>query len=369
MKAPNMPLCTWFVVLSLAGAGSAYAEPDCAPVALPSRGGQTLVKQVLDDGRIVGAATSARDVPDWAGALWEDGKLVDLGALDGVPTFAVGINRRGTVIGIAEGAVWSAIVPVVWRDGKIQRLPVIGADPLHEQSERPGLTVRDINDRGQIVGSYMDGTGCLLWESASTAPTPIVVLGASRCEAFAIDERGQVLLQIQERGTGRAVPLLWRDGRTTPIVLPEPLDHPVPLLTMSDSGLVAGNRDTQDEAFTWSAGRLGRPPIVRALPGLVLALNDRGELALARAAIDPSGAPTGAMELDLVRTSGRIDRYGMLDGVYFAGPEAMLTGAARPDTQVSLNDRRQLAWTKHLVEHRPRLPPRVERDAYFCQLR
>ena len=259
------------------------------------------------------------------------------------------------------------------------RLPLpAGPDPLNVGGRYPGILVRDINGPGQIVGNYADDSACLLWRDATSRPERIDVPGAVFCSAVAINGRGDILLQAVLRDDQKPLgedeepaTLLVRAGRITRIVPPEALAHPLPLLALDDQGTVFGNVDPNVDAFSWrTSGDGGGAPQIARLPGMVLAVNGRGDVALARPILDDGGATSRTTTFALALASGSVDEYGTMDGLYPMGPEALLgLPFGRYDLQVALNDQRQLAWTKHEFTTLPSLTANLERHAYVCQLR
>ena len=119
---------------------------------------------INESGGIVGIATT----PDWDNAqayVLVRQHWVQLPALDATycNAQANGINNPGTII----GTVWKNLglggneppLPVVWRDGKIEPLPILDLGPGHIPAGDPWA----INDLGQIVGRsgdwFFDETG------------------------------------------------------------------------------------------------------------------------------------------------------------------------------------------------------------------
>jgi probable HAF family extracellular repeat protein len=149
---------------------------------------------INNKGQIVGT----RD--DRNGAfLWRGGKLIDLGSLGGASSFPTAINDRGDVVGMSDTADGRS-VPFLWSKGRMRELPL--------------SSVSDINNRRQVAGGRVHGTGgfhATVWYRGK-----ITDLGAGpfdRSNTYGINERGWVIgwkfsTDQFERGT------LWRQRST-----------------------------------------------------------------------------------------------------------------------------------------------------------
>ena len=133
----------------------------------PRAGEGEAVDAINDHGQIIGQATRA-NFRSYA-FLWEKGKMIDLGFLD-----AKDINERGQIVGSGSKT------GVLWQDGKKTALG--------------SLSPSDINDQGQVVGST-SGTGGstrpVLWQNGTKTALP--TLGGKWSGAEAINEHGQII--------------------------------------------------------------------------------------------------------------------------------------------------------------------------------
>ena len=91
---------------------------------------------INDLGQIVG---SSEDVV----ALWDDGRVIEIGGLGGLFAIANGVNNRGEVVGVAHVQPPGVSRPFYWNGGPIVELPLLGGGSGHAAS---------MNDHGVIVG-------------------------------------------------------------------------------------------------------------------------------------------------------------------------------------------------------------------------
>jgi probable HAF family extracellular repeat protein len=91
-------------------------------------------------------------------ALYDDGKMVDLGTLSGCCSGAFKINASGDVIGGLAAIPNGNESAFVHTGGKMYDLKTLFTSGLHPDVVR--LTAIDINDRGQILvrGIMADGS-------------------------------------------------------------------------------------------------------------------------------------------------------------------------------------------------------------------
>jgi probable HAF family extracellular repeat protein len=76
--------------------------------------------------------------------MWRDGVLADLGTLGGDASRALGINKRGQIVGQATVSDGGAGHAFVWHQGKMKD---IGSSPVFTDT-----SANAINDKGDIVG-------------------------------------------------------------------------------------------------------------------------------------------------------------------------------------------------------------------------
>jgi uncharacterized membrane protein len=144
-----------------------------------------------DRGQIVGVySNESRDrvgTADAHGFLYDHGQLTRIDAPGAALTFLFDINDRGEILGVGTNAENRAGFGFV-RDsrGNYTRLPDV-----------PGALTTlpsGFNNRGQVVGFYVDGNGAqhgyLLEQGRFTT---IDVPGAVATDAFGINDRGQIV--------------------------------------------------------------------------------------------------------------------------------------------------------------------------------
>ena len=182
-------------------------EITISPLYLGALGGSwSAAYDINERGEIVGWATTADGFLH--AFLWQGGTMTDLGTLDGGNmSVALAINNRGQVVGYGTitsddpgpGGPYRAFI---WQDGVMTDLGTLGGADSR---------ARNINDRGQVVGSSetVSGVGhAFLWENGTM--TDLGTLGGTGSSAVAINERGQVL------GTSSSLrDFLWQDGVMT----------------------------------------------------------------------------------------------------------------------------------------------------------
>ena len=112
---------------------------------------------------VVGAAATG-NLDLWTHATrWTAASdIVDLGTLGSANLFSAarGINSVGTVVGSADSPDQTAIVPVVWTESTLSRLPTLAGGNAFAEA---------INEAGDIVGNARTPEGqthCVLWPVA-----------------------------------------------------------------------------------------------------------------------------------------------------------------------------------------------------------
>jgi probable HAF family extracellular repeat protein len=193
-----------------------YTTPDNIQAVLWWRGQTTLLGtlgsewsiayDVNDRGQIVGA--SGNQAGHTHAFLWEGGKMVDLGTMDGdEESYAGGINNRGQVVGYSYTRNVSHHA-LMWYKGQMVDL---GSPPSGDY-----WSPREINNRGQIVGIGSDRTTreqrALLWEDG--AFTDLGSLGGSRSWGNDVSEQGQVVGSSYTAQEDKHA-FLWEDGNLT----------------------------------------------------------------------------------------------------------------------------------------------------------
>jgi RNA polymerase sigma factor (sigma-70 family) len=164
-------------------------------------------------GQILGRATQGGG--PMRSMLWQQGKLIDLGALKGASSHAAAINDRGTVVG-SISFTNGTTKPFAWENGGVRWLTL-------GDSKSAGPSA--INNAGQIVGTARardNHSFACLWDGDALLDLNTVIKmepGWRLATASAINDRGQILA----RATGGGQ---WRDYLLTPTVPVPTLEEP-----------------------------------------------------------------------------------------------------------------------------------------------
>jgi uncharacterized membrane protein len=144
-----------------------------------------------DRGQVVGVySNESRDrigTADAHGFLLDDGELTRIDAPGAALTFLFDINDRGQILGVGANADNTAGFGFIRdRQGAYTHLPDV-------RGARTTIPL-GLNDRGEVVGSYLDGNGTehgyLLDRGQFTT---IDVPGATYTDAFGINDHGQIV--------------------------------------------------------------------------------------------------------------------------------------------------------------------------------
>jgi probable HAF family extracellular repeat protein len=218
-------------------------------------------------------------------AVWQDGKLVDLGAFSG-PTssglggmspngrFAAGISTTGTVDAASGAPLFRA---ALFHDGQVVDLgtlggPFSGAVDANDCGQVVGVAQNTTQDSyaGDIGGAYNQAglpgsseTRASLWENGSMKD--LGTLGGNDAEAWMINEHGQITGASFTTTTANATtkmptqhPFLWDHGTMLDLgSLGGTNGLPA---SLNDAGQVVGAMDLAGDqthhAFLWKQGKL-----------------------------------------------------------------------------------------------------------------
>ncbi len=160
--------------------------------AVGAGGAQTAQAEAINNrGQVVGSAYVPGS-PYQHAVLWSDGRITDLGAL-GAYSYASSLNDSGEIVGTTASGKsptgdWLQ-VPFLYANGAMIDLGQLGLD-----------YALDINNKGQIVGSMLVGSGSELRLQAALLDHGTVfnihILGLQSA-ALALNERGQIVGYFQ----------------------------------------------------------------------------------------------------------------------------------------------------------------------------
>jgi probable HAF family extracellular repeat protein len=163
-------------------------------------------------------------------ALWENGRLTDLGTLGGKESRAYGIDPSGRVVGQSDRSSGSPHA-FLWENGVMTDLNIPGG-----ASQATG-----INATGQVVGQVSVGSVAhgFLWKNGVTTDLGTVVYVAD------INSAGQVVGTREVKGVLHA--FVWESGVTTD------LPGPSAASGINDKGQVVGSTtDDESRATLWT---------------------------------------------------------------------------------------------------------------------
>jgi probable HAF family extracellular repeat protein len=165
------------------------------------------------------------------------------------------INNRGQAVGSAALGSGDNQRAILWQDGTLIDLGALPDYPLSSAAA--------INERGQIVGTATDGfrSRAILWDGG--AITDLTPPGWAWCVASDINNRGDIV-GVCARPASDNLAVLWRDGVLTELgVLPGSNESAA--AGINDAGVVIGSLRTTSEdrstAFRWVDGAMTALPV------------------------------------------------------------------------------------------------------------
>jgi probable HAF family extracellular repeat protein len=183
--------------------------------------------------------------------VWYRGRKVDIGTLAG-DTTGVMINERGQVLATSRTKTGEQHA-VIWYRGTLRDLGTL-----------PGsghVEVRDMNDRGDVVGFVDSPTGLqeVWWPRGRPGPIPIDVFSNLQLK---INDRGQVALTLypDDPSDGQHA-AIWSGGRIRAV---SPVTAAA--VDINDRGVVVGSTqafwdDIRAEGLVWRNGRVTVLPV------------------------------------------------------------------------------------------------------------
>jgi len=224
---------------------------------LDGPGGSSTANDVNDRGEIVGGTSVSPT--EFHAFVWRDGRMTDLGTLGGTFSLATGINDRGDVVGLGETASGD-FHAFRWRDGRLVDLG-------------PG-SAEAVDDRGLVVGF---AGGPAVWRRDVAHPLALVD-GADGGQALDINQRGDIAGYVTfPSGSAINQAVVWRRG--VPRVLSGLEGVLSQALALNDRGQVIGGWETVDGfgGFLWDDGELTQlPSLIGPIGGGANDINNRG---------------------------------------------------------------------------------------------
>jgi probable HAF family extracellular repeat protein len=205
--------------------------------------------------------------------LWRDGHMSALPTVGGNNGQASAINNRGEVVGYAETANTDptcppspTALPVLWKKGKAQPLPLVGTDP-------DGVAF-GINEQGQAVGysgNCFFATHAVMWKN-NTAFVLQDLGGTLSNVAYVINNLGQIAGKVRSADGTHYVAALWQPDGTLTTHEPLPGDLDAFATGINNQGQVVGN--DFDSNFNWSHGFIWQNGVMTDLNTLIPADSD-----------------------------------------------------------------------------------------------
>ena len=263
-------------------------------------GGDTEATAINGQGDIVGWSTTTENTRHVV--LWpRGGKIRDLGRpLGSEPSRSIGalmINDRRQIAGSAvtetqgpTGTV-STSYGFLWQNGKMRLL----ASPSRQ------TRVYDLNEKGQIVGSWRTSAGkwrAFLWQNGkltdlgllpdlpsigiSDAGTPFPGGPPDLEEATSINDRGQIVgYGMVLSGSDCPHGFLWQQGHLRDLGTLSGATGCTRPAAINNRGQVVGlstNPDGIEHPFVWQNGKLSELPSLGGERGAAVAINARGQI-------------------------------------------------------------------------------------------
>ncbi len=187
--------------------------------ALPTPDGFNSFAYALNDSNQVIGVLQKPDYSEVKGVIWKNGGYTELSLPVGSTDIYVNdINNAGQVVGSYWDDQYQSI-PAMWnRNGERQDLPVL---------EGGNGGAMAINDEGQIVGgsSASDGLShVVMWDAMTLALTDLGTLGNRNAVATDINQSGQVAGYFWDPGTYEAIPFIFQDGAFMELPKPDGTD-------------------------------------------------------------------------------------------------------------------------------------------------
>ena len=173
--------------------------------------GDTSASDINNHAQIVGGVVAGNVGRPF---LWEAGRttILDTVACPGLPGgTARAINEHGVIVGsVSSTSSFPGSRAVMWRDGQMVSLE----PPFPLETGSAG----DVNDRGDVIGSYFTGndgpSAAFVWEAGQTIGTelpPLDRFEVNFASPGRINNQGQIVGDTHD-GAGHSLATLWQDG-------------------------------------------------------------------------------------------------------------------------------------------------------------
>ena len=196
-----------------------------------------------NNGQFIGQIIFGGTIPSNA-AFWDSitSTFLNLNPSSTDRTVPNSINDSAQIVGsgqlpVPPGFVFDhATQAVIWENGIMNKLPTLGSE-FHPSS------ANDINNLGQIVGSY--GDRAVIWENGQIDALPMIPLFDGRAVATDINEHG-LIVEISTNGHDGSHGTLWYGNRAIDLndYLPSDLKDAGWVLTtakdINDDGWIVG---------------------------------------------------------------------------------------------------------------------------------
>ena len=220
--------------------------------------------------------------PELHAVLWKQGKITDLGTLDGAyESVAFAVNSRGQVVGLALNTVPDDYSMVgfptqtrafLWQKGTMQDVGTLpgGSDAIALMVNEGGQIVGEsytgdsVPNLGPICGDFPLTQHGFSWSNGRMVD--LRTLGGSCTFTYALNNRGQVVGQSTLYGDQDSHPYVWERNKMTDLgTLGGTYGYATGL---NDSGAIVGIATPQGDralfAFLWKHGKMSN---LGALPG------------------------------------------------------------------------------------------------------
>ena len=314
--------------------------------------------------------TATLPVPNNLAFLWQNGAMKDLGTLGGPESFAFLLNERGQVAGMSfpnsipsSNCPFPLIThPFLWEDGKMVDLGALGGTC--------GLSMA-LNNRGQVVGqSNLAGDQTahpFLWDTGTLSD--LGTLGGTFGMALWINDAGEIVGGATNQNDQAFHAFLWRHGVMTDLGTVDG-DACSAAANINSKGQVVGTSakncafTTDQHAFLWESGQMidlntFLPPTSNLQLSNGYNINDRGEIV--GVGFPPGcGDPFGCGHVFvLIPCDGDADTKGCRDGAEVAAGASSTSGTtvnqdplatpSSPAVEMMARIRAQLARRFHVL--------------------